>query len=166
MAASQERRAMWLSSETRGRRGGGRAGLCAATYHLANPRFALFGHSLGSAVAVELATEIRVMHPGLVVVLVLQSPFTSAREMARIVSTRPVQLLWKLIARVHYDSAPDSIGSTHQCGSHMVIATGSFQWQWGASYLRGRECPVSSSSCATRGITMSSTSVAMPTGDG
>ena len=93
VAIQRDARAAWRTAE-----------LCAATYHLANPRFALFGHSLGSAVAVELATEIRVMHPDLVVVLVLQSPFTSAREMARIVSTRPVQLLWKLIARVHYDS--------------------------------------------------------------
>jgi uncharacterized protein len=71
----------------------------------ANPRFALFGHSLGSAVATELAAEI---HSGTqreaLVALVLQSPLTSAREMARIVSTRPVQVLWNLIARVHYDS--------------------------------------------------------------
>lgn len=69
-----------------------------------HPRLALFGHSLGSAVATELAAEVHVTHPGSVVVLVLQSPFTSAREMARIVSTRPVQLLWRLISRVHYDS--------------------------------------------------------------
>lgn len=70
----------------------------------APPAFALFGHSLGSAVAVELAGEIRAGQEERLVALLLQSPFTSARDMARIVSTRPVQLLWKLIARVHYDT--------------------------------------------------------------
>ena len=68
------------------------------------PRFALFGHSLGSGVAMELAAEIRATHPRAITAVVLQSPFTTAREMARIVSTRPVQVLWKVISRVHYDS--------------------------------------------------------------
>lgn len=104
-----------------------------AREHLASSTrsFALFGHSLGSAVATELADEIRAAIPtdvanrsnggdGLavsthqdgtlapaddsLVALLLQSPFTSARDMARIVSTHPVQLLWKVIARVHYDT--------------------------------------------------------------
>jgi uncharacterized protein len=68
---------------------------------------ALFGHSLGSAVAVELATELVDEKPvagSLPVMLLLQSPFTSAREMVRIVSARPVHALWNLIARVHYDT--------------------------------------------------------------
>src|SRR5687767_8580814 len=65
----------------------------------------VFGHSLGSAIAVELATElIDQGAAALPVMLLLQSPFTSAREMARIVSTRPVHALWNLIARVHYDT--------------------------------------------------------------
>jgi uncharacterized protein len=68
------------------------------------PLFALFGHSLGSAVAVELAMEIHAAATESLVAIVLQSPFTSARSMVRIVTTRPVQLLWKLIARVHYDT--------------------------------------------------------------
>jgi pimeloyl-ACP methyl ester carboxylesterase len=73
---------------------------------LASPRpIAVFGHSLGSAVAVELATELvdegSATSP---VMLLLQSPFTSAREMVRVVSTRPVHALWNLIARVHYDT--------------------------------------------------------------
>ena len=78
------------------------------------PAFALFGHSLGSAVATELAAEIADASPTTrapdrarqedIVALLLQSPFTSARDMVRIVSTRPVQLMWKLIARVHYDT--------------------------------------------------------------
>jgi pimeloyl-ACP methyl ester carboxylesterase len=68
---------------------------------------ALFGHSLGSAVAVELAAEVvasATSASGGLVGLVLQSPFTSARDMARVVSTRPVHFLWNLIARVHYDT--------------------------------------------------------------
>ena len=66
---------------------------------------AVFGHSLGSAVAVELATELVDEDTAVLpVMLLLQSPFTSARDMARIVSTRPVHALWNLIARVHYDT--------------------------------------------------------------
>jgi len=65
----------------------------------------VFGHSLGSAVAAELASDLvdenATATPA---VLLLQSPFTSARDMVRIVSTRPVQLLWNVITRVHYDS--------------------------------------------------------------
>ena len=65
----------------------------------------VFGHSLGSAVAVELASDLvdenATATPA---VLLLQAPFTSARDMVRIVSTRPVQLLWSVITRVHYDS--------------------------------------------------------------
>ena len=63
---------------------------------------ALFGHSLGSAVAIELAAELSGKEsPPL---LLLQSPFTSARDMACIVANRPVHLLWKLITRIHYDT--------------------------------------------------------------
>ena len=61
-------------------------------------RVALFGHSLGSAVAAELAAEI---HPA---VLILQSPFTSARDMARIVVAPPIVAFWRWISRVHYDT--------------------------------------------------------------
>jgi pimeloyl-ACP methyl ester carboxylesterase len=88
-----------------------------ACERFAAPTFALFGHSLGSGVAAELAAEIeadrarsggkRGTSPRLsesLAALVVQSPFTSARDMARIVSTRPVQLLWRLISRVHYDT--------------------------------------------------------------
>jgi pimeloyl-ACP methyl ester carboxylesterase len=79
------------------------------------PAFGLYGHSLGSGVAAELASEIeqssaegavRNGRPSgeRIVALVFQSPFTTARDMARIVSTRPVQLLWRLISRIHYDT--------------------------------------------------------------
>ena len=59
---------------------------------------AFFGHSLGSAVATELATE---APPS---ALILQSPFTSARDMARIIVAQPIALAWRLISRVHYDT--------------------------------------------------------------
>jgi len=61
-------------------------------------RTAIYGHSLGSAVAAELASE---MHPA---TLILQSPFTSARDMARIIVARPVMAVYQWISRVHYDT--------------------------------------------------------------
>ena len=63
----------------------------------------LFGHSLGSAVATELAAHLagRGAAPH---ALVLQSPFTSARAMARLVVSRPVSWAWRAISRVHFDS--------------------------------------------------------------
>ncbi len=75
-----------------------------ATYRLAreqlgvdSTRIALYGHSLGSAIATELAVE----HAP--AVLILEAPFTSAREMAR-GPLAPVTLFWGLIARVHFDT--------------------------------------------------------------
>ena len=59
---------------------------------------ALYGHSLGSAIAAELAVEMQSE------ALILESPFTSARAMARIVVARPVELVWGMISRVHYDT--------------------------------------------------------------
>lgn len=61
-------------------------------------RIALFGHSLGSAVAAELALE---HEPR---VLLLQAPFTSARAMAGRVISPPLALTFGLISRVHYDT--------------------------------------------------------------
>jgi uncharacterized protein len=93
-AVQQDARAAWRAAQD------------IARARLVSPArsFALFGHSLGSAVAMELAAEIRATQPRAITAVLLQSPFTTAREMARIVSTRPVQVLWKLISRVHYDS--------------------------------------------------------------
>jgi uncharacterized protein len=75
-----------------------------ATYRLAreslgmdSSRIALYGHSLGSAVATELAAE----RPS--VVLILEAPFTSARDMARAM-LMPATAVWGLIARVHFDT--------------------------------------------------------------
>lgn len=64
-------------------------------------RVVLFGHSLGSAVASELAAH---MSPGQPAALVLQSPFTSARAMATRMLVPPIPGLWSLISRVHYDT--------------------------------------------------------------
>ena len=59
---------------------------------------AYFGHSLGSAIAAELA---EVYAPS---ALLLQSPFASARAMARLIISRPVVLIWKAISRIHFDT--------------------------------------------------------------
>lgn len=61
-------------------------------------RVAYFGHSLGSAVAAELAE----LHPPSA--LILQSPFSSARAMARLIVTPPVVLAWRAISRIHFDT--------------------------------------------------------------
>jgi uncharacterized protein len=61
-------------------------------------RIAYFGHSLGSAVAAELA---EVHHPR---ALLLQSPFSSARAMARLIVTLPVALVWRAVSRIHFDT--------------------------------------------------------------
>lgn len=61
-------------------------------------RFAFFGHSLGSAVAAELAER----HPPRA--LLLQSPFSSARAMARLIVSAPVVIAWKTVSRIHFDT--------------------------------------------------------------
>jgi fermentation-respiration switch protein FrsA (DUF1100 family) len=62
-------------------------------------RMAYFGHSLGSAIAAELA---EVHRPR---ALLLQSPFSSARAMARLIVTPPIALLWRAFSRIHFDTA-------------------------------------------------------------
>lgn len=59
---------------------------------------AVYGHSLGSAVATELAIEIRPR------ALVLESPMSSARAMAALMPLPGLTLLWPAIARVHFDT--------------------------------------------------------------
>jgi fermentation-respiration switch protein FrsA (DUF1100 family) len=61
-------------------------------------RIAFFGHSLGSGVATELAE----VHPPSA--LMLQSPFTSARAMARLIVSPPVEALWHRVSRIHFDT--------------------------------------------------------------
>jgi uncharacterized protein len=57
-----------------------------------------FGHSLGSAIAAELAA---VAAPR---ALVLQSPFSSAREMGRRMLLPGLTLFWRIVSRVHFDT--------------------------------------------------------------
>ena len=62
-------------------------------------RIALFGHSMGSAIAAELASRHEVAS------VLLQSPFTSAHDMARrMTGYRPPAFLWRLVSRLHYDT--------------------------------------------------------------
>jgi fermentation-respiration switch protein FrsA (DUF1100 family) len=61
----------------------------------------LYGHSLGSALATELAAGMR---PDAPLSLILQSPFTSAREMAARMLVPPIPWLWRRISRVPYDT--------------------------------------------------------------
>jgi Hydrolases of the alpha/beta superfamily len=59
---------------------------------------ALYGHSLGAAIATELASREGAE------VLVLQSPFSSVRAMARVLLGAPILAVWPVIARVHFDN--------------------------------------------------------------
>jgi fermentation-respiration switch protein FrsA (DUF1100 family) len=61
-------------------------------------RIAYFGHSLGSAIAVELAEAHRPR------ALLLQSPFSSARAMARLIVTPVIAIIWSGISRIHFDT--------------------------------------------------------------
>jgi uncharacterized protein len=59
---------------------------------------AMFGHSLGTAVAAELASE---QQPR---ALLLQSPFTSSRDMASRMVSLPVATLLQFVTRIPYDT--------------------------------------------------------------
>lgn len=64
---------------------------------------ALYGHSLGSAIATELAARLaHAGHPP--AALLLESPLTSTRAMARRMAVLPIVPLWNVIARVHFDT--------------------------------------------------------------
>jgi uncharacterized protein len=60
--------------------------------------FVIFGHSLGSAVAAELAAAMGAK------ALVLESPFTSARDMVARWPVVGFRVGWSLVSRVHYDT--------------------------------------------------------------
>ncbi|HEY4217743.1 MAG TPA: alpha/beta hydrolase [Gemmatimonadaceae bacterium] len=77
-----------------------RAALEYARAELGAPRdnTVYFGHSLGSAIAAELAAAETPR------VLVLQSPLTSARAMAERMITPGLSLFWEMISRVHFDT--------------------------------------------------------------
>jgi pimeloyl-ACP methyl ester carboxylesterase len=57
-----------------------------------------FGHSLGSAIATELAVTAPPR------ALVLQSPFSSARAMSRRMFVPGLSAFWRIISRVHFDT--------------------------------------------------------------
>lgn len=62
-------------------------------------RIAFFGHSLGTAIATELASR------NLPRALILQSPFTSAHEMSgAILGRHPSRFTWNLVSRFHFDT--------------------------------------------------------------
>lgn len=67
--------------------------------HVLPQNIAFFGHSLGTAIAAELAAR---HQPA---ALILQSPFTSAREMSSIIiGRRPADLTWNIVSRLHFDT--------------------------------------------------------------
>jgi pimeloyl-ACP methyl ester carboxylesterase len=74
------------------------AALAATTgrFHVRPESIFYYGHSLGSAVATELAAD-NPPHA-----LILESPFTSARDMAGRMPVAGLTLFWKAISRVHY----------------------------------------------------------------
>jgi fermentation-respiration switch protein FrsA (DUF1100 family) len=61
-------------------------------------RTVIYGHSLGSAIGVELASDIKPR------ALLLEAPFTSARAMAARLGVPGILPLWRAISRVHYDT--------------------------------------------------------------
>jgi uncharacterized protein len=65
---------------------------------IAPTNIAYFGHSLGTAIAVELASA---QQPQ---VVVLQSPFSSAREMGARMFLPGLTAFWSLVSRVHFDT--------------------------------------------------------------
>jgi hypothetical protein len=68
------------------------------TVGAAPANIAYFGHSLGTAIAVELAS---VEPPS---VLVLQSPFSSAKAMGERMYLPGITAFWSLVSRVHFDT--------------------------------------------------------------
>ena len=74
--------------------------LATDTLRIPAGRLAYFGHSLGSAVATELAAK----HPPQA--LVLEAPFTSARDMAaRMMGSWFTSSIWPLVGRLQFNTA-------------------------------------------------------------
>lgn len=80
-----------------------RAALEYARTHLNAGQIVVYGHSLGSAIGAELAAHMETTGRA-PIALVLQSPFTSARDMAVRMMMPPLPGLWERISRVHYDT--------------------------------------------------------------
>lgn len=75
-------------------------GVAALARSLHPGRLVYFGHSLGTAIATELASRSADKPDA----LVLQSPFTSARDMAYRMLVPAFAAIWKTISRVPYDT--------------------------------------------------------------
>jgi pimeloyl-ACP methyl ester carboxylesterase len=82
--------------------------------HTPDDRIAYFGHSLGSAIATELASE------NTPTALLLQSPFSSARAMAGRMMLPGLTLFWPIVSRVHYDTA----ARVHELRAPVFVAHG------------------------------------------
>lgn len=62
-------------------------------------KIAFFGHSLGTAIAAELAALHEPSN------LILQSPFTSARDMTKVlIGRRASEFTWSRVSRIHFDT--------------------------------------------------------------
>lgn len=66
-------------------------------------RIALYGQSLGTPIAVELAAELAAGGTHVHAIL-LESPFTSARAMARRIGAHAALPFWRAISRFHWDT--------------------------------------------------------------
>jgi hypothetical protein len=82
--------------------------------HVPADRVVLFGHSLGTAIAAELAAVIAPR------ALVLQAPFSTARAIATRTFTVAVTGLWSLISHVHFDT----LARVHALSSPVWVAHG------------------------------------------
>jgi fermentation-respiration switch protein FrsA (DUF1100 family) len=97
-------------------------------------RLAYYGHSLGSGIAAELAVK----HPPRV--LLLESPFTSAKDMAAsMVGRWFTSTVWRFVSRVHFDTARNvesldlPVSVTHG-GRDMIVPS----WMGEAVYKSAR----------------------------
>lgn len=84
------------------------------TMHVSASDMVLYGHSLGTAIAAELASAETPRS------LVLQSPFSTARDMAARMFVPGLTLFWKLISRVHFNT----IGRVHALRAPVWVAHG------------------------------------------
>lgn len=84
------------------------------TLHVPPSNTVYFGHSLGTAIAAELAA---VQTPRS---LVLQSPFSSAKAMAARMFLPGLTLFWRLVSRVHFDT----IAHVHELDAPVWVAHG------------------------------------------
>ena len=132
--------------------------------HDATPLIAVYGHSLGSAVAIELAAEVLGAQPESVTAVLLQSPFTSAREWRASCPRVPFRCFGSSSRVCTTTLVPGSTRSTCRSGSHTANATGSCRWRWDASCSREHAYPVSCSSFETPGTTTLVTSAVTRTG--